>query len=170
MKDLQPSSAKHSKKQRLIILSILFFTVYSDQNSKIIAKSYLENQDSISKASGTIVFSYVENSAGFLGVLTGFPEYLQFFLLNICVGLILIYCLYYLFFRKHNSLPRAFSLAVVIGGGTSNLIDRIINDGLVIDFLQLGIGTFKTGIFNLADIYILSGSFIFGFIILSSDS
>jgi signal peptidase II len=38
-----------------------------------------------------------------------------------------------------------------------NLIDRIINDGAVTDFVRLGIGSFRTGIFNLADVAIVVG-------------
>ncbi len=157
-------------KQWLIISATLFFSIYSDQYTKLIAKNYLVIQKPISDNTGIIIFSYVENSAGFLGILNGLPEYIQFFLLNICVALLLLYCLYYLFFLKNRTISHAFALALLTGGGMSNLGDRIINDGLVIDFIQLGAGSLKTGIFNLADIYILAGSFLLGFLILSADS
>ncbi len=160
----------HPKKQWVIILATLFFTIYSDQFTKSMAKFYLEDQDVISSSSSIIVFSYVENSAGFLGILKGLPAYLQFFLLNICVSLILLYSLYYLFFWKSRTVFHTLALAVLTGGGISNLIDRIIHDGRVIDFLQLGVGSLKTGIFNLADIYILTGSFFLGFLVLAADS
>ena len=160
----------HLKHQWLIILFTLLFSIFSDQYTKSIAKFYLADQEPISIGSGVIVFSYVENSAGFLGIVKGLPEYVQFFLLNICVALILLYCLYYLFFKKNHLVLHSFTLAVITGGGMSNLIDRIIHGGKVIDFLQLGIGPVKTGIFNLADIYILVGSFCLGFLIVAADS
>jgi signal peptidase II len=56
----------------------------------------------------------------------------------------------------------------VIGGGISNLLDRLIQDGGVTDFLSVGFGEFRTGIFNLADVYILLGSFILGYYIFST--
>ncbi len=157
-------------KQLLIISATLIFSICSDQYTKLIAKKYLTNQELISNNSSIINFSYVENSTGFLGILNGLPEYIQFFLLNICVALLLLYCLYYLFFLKSRTILHAFALALLTGGGISNLVDRIINDGKVVDFIQLGTGSLKTGIFNLADIYILAGSFLFGFLILSADS
>ena len=42
-----------------------------------------------------------------------------------------------------------------------NLIDRIMNQGAVIDFMNIGIGPIRTGVFNVADLAILAGIFIF---------
>ena len=159
-----------SGKQWFIISTTLIFSICSDQYTKFIAKEYLTSQELTSDNSSIINFSYVENSAGFLGILNGLPEYIQFFLLNICVALLLLYCLYYLFFQKNSTILHAFALALLTGGGMSNLLDRIINDGRVTDFIQLGTGSLKTGIFNLADLYILAGSFLLGFLILSADA
>jgi len=170
MKFPKRSPSTPQKSQWPIILATLLFTIYSDQYTKSIAKSYLAGQEPIPVNSGIIVFSYVENNAGFLGILKGVPEYIQFFLLNICVSLILLYCLYYLFFRDNHTILRALALSILTGGGISNLVDRILYDGRVIDFLQVGIGPVKTGIFNLADLYILTGSFLIGFLVLSADA
>ena len=53
--------------------------------------------------------------------------------------------------------------ALIIGGGLSNLIDRIINQGAVIDFMNIGIGSIRTGIFNGADFAIMAGVVGFAF-------
>jgi signal peptidase II len=50
----------------------------------------------------------------------------------------------------------AVGLILFVGGGLSNLIDRVAI-GTVIDFLNVGIGTWRTGIFNVADVAIMSG-------------
>jgi signal peptidase II len=50
----------------------------------------------------------------------------------------------------------AFSL--IAGGGVGNLIDRILYAGGVTDFLNLGIGPVRTGVFNVADIAIMLGA------------
>lgn len=50
-----------------------------------------------------------------------------------------------------------FALALVLSGGSSNLIDRFANDGYVVDFINLGIGQIRTGIFNVADVAISVG-------------
>ena len=38
------------------------------------------------------------------------------------------------------------SLAYILAGGVGNLIDRVFNDGLVTDFLNIGVGPLRTGI------------------------
>ena len=47
-------------------------------------------------------------------------------------------------------------LVLFLAGGASNLIDRVAF-GSVIDFLNIGLGPFRTGIFNVADVAIMAG-------------
>jgi signal peptidase II len=51
-------------------------------------------------------------------------------------------------------------LSLVCAGGLSNLIDRVAYDGRVIDFLNVGIGSLRTGIFNVADMAITFGAIL----------
>ena len=53
----------------------------------------------------------------------------------------------------------------MFGGGVGNLIDRVLFENGVIDFLNVGIGNLRTGIFNVADMAIMTGVvgfFVFG--------
>jgi len=63
-------------------------------------------------------------------------------------------------FARRLSTTRFVALALVAGGGLSNLIDRLVYDGRVTDFLNVGIGSLRTGIFNLADTAILAGALL----------
>jgi signal peptidase II len=47
--------------------------------------------------------------------------------------------------------------SLVIGGGIGNLIDRVAFNGGVTDFMNMGIGSLRTGIFNVADVWIMAG-------------
>lgn len=49
------------------------------------------------------------------------------------------------------------ALTLIAGGGISNFIDRLLNDGRVVDFMHMGFGDLRTGIFNVADVFIMSG-------------
>jgi signal peptidase II len=51
-------------------------------------------------------------------------------------------------------------LALYLAGGASNLVDRVVR-GSVIDFMNVGVGPLRTGIFNVADVAILAGVGIF---------
>ena len=43
------------------------------------------------------------------------------------------------------------SFCYLLAGGIGNLIDRVVNNGLGIDFINLGVGPVRTGIFSVAD-------------------
>ena len=45
-------------------------------------------------------------------------------------------------------------------GGLGNLIDRLRFDGVVTDFLNVGVGSLRTGIFNVADAILMLGMFV----------
>ena len=47
--------------------------------------------------------------------------------------------------------------ALIASGGISNWIDRVRDSGVVVDFLNVGVGTLRTGIFNVADLAIVAG-------------
>jgi signal peptidase II len=42
----------------------------------------------------------------------------------------------------------------MLAGGLGNIIDRLRFDRHVTDFMNLGIGSVRTGIFNFADLYV----------------
>ncbi len=71
--------------------------------------------------------------------------------------------LWYLLTRKI-PLGEIIVLACLLGGGLSNLADRIIFNGSVTDFLNFGVGWFRTGILNVADISIFFGGAVFLFL------
>jgi len=74
------------------------------------------------------------------------------------VSTILIAALTYLFLNKNLELKYIITFSIIIGGGLSNQIDRILNNGKVVDFLNVGIGNIRTGIFNIADMFIMFGT------------
>jgi signal peptidase II len=49
------------------------------------------------------------------------------------------------------------ALGLLAGGGVANWLDRLVNGGLVTDFVSLGLGPLRTGVFNVADVCIVAG-------------
>ena len=69
--------------------------------------------------------------------------------------LILIAAFFYVLLVKH--LSNLFAgISCVIGGGIGNIYDRI-QYGSVTDFLHIDLVVFQTGIFNMADVSIMTG-------------
>jgi signal peptidase II len=53
---------------------------------------------------------------------------------------------------------RFVALVLVLAGGVGNQLDRVLQAGLVTDFINLGVGPLRTGIFNVADVAITCGA------------
>jgi signal peptidase II len=54
----------------------------------------------------------------------------------------------------------ATGLTLFVAGGLSNWFDRAMT-GRVIDFMNVGIGSLRTGVFNVADVAIMCGAALF---------
>ncbi|MBU4316862.1 MAG: signal peptidase II [Proteobacteria bacterium] len=52
-------------------------------------------------------------------------------------------------------------VALIFAGGVGNLLDREAHGGLAVDFINVGIGPVRTGVFNMADIAITFGGLMF---------
>jgi len=58
--------------------------------------------------------------------------------------------------QRWDRLP-TLGLALFVAGGASNWIDRVAR-GSVVDFLNIGVGSVRTGVFNVADVAIMLGA------------
>ena len=50
------------------------------------------------------------------------------------------------------------ALALILGGAVGNLSDRLRGHGAVVDFLDVGLGTLRWPVFNLADVGVTTGA------------
>jgi len=58
------------------------------------------------------------------------------------------------------SLIQIVGMALIAAGGIGNLLDRLFNNGVVMDYISFGVGFLRTGIFNVADVAIVAGGSI----------
>ena len=151
-------------KQVLIIFSIITSFIAVDQVSKVWAKSHIENEPRKSYVSDTFRLEYAENSGAFLSLGSNMSDKARFIILVLSVGIILVGLLIYTIL-SNQTLLSLVAYSIILAGGFSNFYDRLTNNGVVIDFLNMGIKTLRTGIFNIADVYIMIGV---GFLLLES--
>ncbi|MEZ4386509.1 MAG: signal peptidase II [Candidatus Krumholzibacteriia bacterium] len=52
---------------------------------------------------------------------------------------------------------RRLAMGLILGGALGNLVDRVFYDGLVVDFLDFGVGSARFWTFNVADIGVTCG-------------
>ena len=85
------------------------------------------------------------------------PETIRFIIFTLSVPVILLIFVIYVFKSNEFEGGSFAAISAVIAGGFSNVLDRLYNDGGVIDFLNVGIGGLRTGVFNIADMAVLFG-------------
>jgi signal peptidase II len=141
----------------LILLLMLLITVGCDQATKQIARDQLPRGETIVLWEDTVRLHYSENSGAFLSAGAQLGETLRFAIFTLGVAVILAGLAAYLLVARGLTWAPVVAMALVIGGGLGNLIDRLLHDGAVVDFLNLGIGGLRTGIFNVADVFIVAG-------------
>jgi signal peptidase II len=152
-----------SPKRLLLILAILFSCVGCDQATKSVAKAYLSQTQPIVLLGDTIRLELAKNYGAFLSLGSAIGESSSGIVLSVVVGLVLGALLVNLFVSKPQNPLVGASIALIVGGGVSNLIDRLRYGGYVIDFLNVGIGSLRTGIFNVADMAIMAGVVLWAF-------
>jgi signal peptidase II len=134
---------------------LLLMTVACDQATKHVAASSFIDEIPYTLVGGFVELLYSENPGAFLGLGSDFHHSTRFWLFTVGVGgLLLVFSAR--LFRATKPVELA-GWSLVIGGGASNLIDRLVRDGRVVDFLRIGIGELRTGIFNVADAAIVLG-------------
>ncbi|MBN1409410.1 MAG: signal peptidase II [Spirochaetales bacterium] len=147
--------------QIIIIVLVVACNVAVDQVSKGIARTELKGRGTIEVLGSFFVFTYAENEGAFLSFGSNFPKPLRIILLSIIPAICLlggIIYIIYSFVKKKMTMVELICISCIIGGGIGNIYDRIFNGGLVTDFMNLGIGSLRTGIFNFADLSILLGA------------
>jgi signal peptidase II len=141
----------------LVLLLTLLVTVGCDQATKQIAREQLPRGEIITLWDDTVRLHYSENTGAFLSAGAGLGDSLRFLIFTVGVAVILAALSVYLLVARGLSFGPAVAMALVIGGGLGNLVDRLTRDGAVVDFLNVGVGPLRTGIFNLADVFIVAG-------------
>jgi signal peptidase II len=142
---------------------ILFFTscivfISCDRVTKDLAKAHLKDKPPLTYFHDSFRLEYVENTGAALNLGDSLPPTVSFWLLSIIPLLILLGVLSYTIKNLvQMSRLKIFSLACIFSGGIGNIIDRIVFDRHVTDFMNLGIGNLRTGIFNVADVCVTAG-------------
>jgi signal peptidase II len=147
--------------QRIAVVTLtLLCCVGCDQMSKSAARFLLASGDAQSFLGDSLRLQLVENPGSFLSLGASLPEHFRFALFTAAVAALLIGLVAASLFARRLQPWRVVALALVAGGGISNLIDRLLYNGRVTDFLNVGIGGARTGIFNVADMAIMAGALL----------
>ena len=147
---------------RLALVSFLLLAcVGCDQLSKHVARSELAPAETHSYLNDTVRLSLTENTGAFLSLGDSLPDEAKTLLFQGAVGLLVLGLFWFAAFASNLGRWQIIALTLLAAGGLGNLIDRLVYDGRVTDFLNLGVGSLRTGIFNVADVVEVMGVILF---------
>lgn len=142
---------KNKKVNFLIIITII--AILLDQIIKIIISSKVFNS-SILVIPHVLKLTYIQNTGAAFGIGSNSTS------MFVAVNLVIIGLIIYFIFSKKEEISKLILIALhlIVAGGISNLIDRIIR-GFVIDYIDISL-LIRYPVFNLADIFIVVGCII----------
>jgi signal peptidase II len=137
------------------LAGISILLILADQALKWAADAWLRGAGVVRLIGSYVVLVYAQNTGGFLSLGAGIPEPLRIALLIVLpVALLGGFAVVYL--RRSELRIRDLAiLCLLIGGGLGNIVDRVFR-GRVTDYLLFRLSDrIRTGVMNLADLYIL---------------
>jgi signal peptidase II len=137
----------------IITVAIIAAVILLDQVSKALILAFLY-RDQVDLIEGVLRFTYVENRGMAFGLLA---DHRWVFLVLSVIGISLV--AFYLFKFVKRPLSRV-GLALIVGGGIGNMIDRIAY-GFVVDFIDFYLFDFWMWVFNVADAAVCVGAALF---------
>jgi signal peptidase II len=143
---------------RALLVVIALTTIGCDRVTKQIAATSLAGLTGQSYLADTVRLSYAENSGAFLSLGAGLPHAARVLLFIAVTGTTLTVLVVLAWHHRWKGWL-AVGVTLFVAGGVSNWIDRATS-GYVVDFLNVGIGPLRTGIFNVADVAILIGAVV----------
>ncbi len=146
-------------KRTTLVLGIVAANIAFDQISKQIALVELRGRPVQSFLNDTFRLLFVENDGAFLSLGSGLSDELRYWILTMLPIVILAFLLFYTIRSTALDTWQVVAYSFILGGGISNIYDRLLY-GKVIDFMNMGIGSLRTGIFNFADVSIMIGLFM----------
>ena len=134
----------------VILIAVIAGVIGLDQLTKWLAVVYLQGEASFPLWKDVLHFTYVENTGMAFGMLKDHRWVFMLFSTIAIVALIV-----YLFRFRPEGLWMQVSMAMIIGGGIGNMIDRVFL-GYVVDFIDFTLINFA--VFNIADSFVCVGA------------
>ena len=145
----------------LLLIAIILGSVALDQLTKWLAVEFLQGQPSFPIWQDVLHVTCAKNEGAAFGMLSDHRWVFMLFSTVAIVGLLV-----YLFRFRPKSRYVQITLAMIVGGGIGNMIDRIAL-GYVVDFIDFTLINFA--IFNVADSFVTVGAFmLMGYLIVDT--
>jgi signal peptidase II len=136
----------------ILVTALLLGCVGCDQVTKAAARARLSDAPAVSWLHDTFRLVYAENPGAFLSLGASLSKPMRIAVFQGGVSLLVLGLVAAALFWRGLDRLHIVALTLLAASGMGNLLDRILYEGRVTDFLNVGVGNLRTGIFNVADV------------------
>lgn len=146
---------KYFNFQMLLTVAVVILSVVADQITKLIAVKLLAPDKDITVINNVLNFTYTENKGAAFGMLDN-----QRWIFIVATVVFIAFLVFALIKGMIKGKFGTICVALIIGGGIGNLIDRVLL-GYVVDFINFKLIYFICpAIFNVADMCVVIGAIL----------
>lgn len=147
----------------MIYFGLIIAIIVTDQFTKYLAETQLAQVRSMPLWENVFHLTYSKNTGAAFSILRNKQS-----ILIIVTLLVMVFLAFYLFksIQSHEPWALNLALAMILGGGIGNLVDRV-RLNYVIDFFDFTLINYP--IFNVADCFIVLGTVLLGYLLVFSD-
>lgn len=141
----------------LILAGVLVGVLLLDVSTKLLVQQHFYLYQQVDIVGEYVRLTYIHNPGAAFGIHLG--EYSrQIFLVLSLVALGALVGMYW--FTPATDRTRLGAIALICAGAIGNLIDRIRLEAGVVDFIDVGYGTVRWPVFNVADMAVTAGAIV----------
>ncbi len=144
---------------QLLLLAVVAGGIFAaDLLTKTLVQRELAFRESVGVLGQVVRITYIVNEGAAFGLYLGDASKTIFLVLSSLAAALVLGV--YVYGEDEGWLKR-FALALILGGALGNIHDRI-RFGSVVDFIDVGVGSYRWPIFNVADIAVTVGAILLG--------
>jgi signal peptidase II len=156
-RERRTGTADWSSPKAVLFAGLLGAVVTLDVITKLIVQRTLHLYERVDIVGSYVRLTYIHNPGAAFGISLG-PYSREIFLVLSVIALLALAGMYW--FTPAWDRLRLTAIALICGGAVGNLLDRVRLDAGVVDFIDVGVGTVRWPVFNVADIAVTVGAVI----------
>jgi signal peptidase II len=141
----------------MLFMAVLVAVLLLDISTKLLIQKHFFLYQQMDIIGDYVRLTYIYNPGAAFGIHVGEHSRSIFLVLSL-VALGALVSMYW--FTPVADRVRLASIALICGGAVGNLIDRIRSASGVVDFIDVGVGTIRWPVFNIADMAVTTGAIL----------
>ena len=142
----------------VLLAAVLGGVLLVDQVTKQAVQNSMHLYQQIDLIGDYVRLTFIHNKGAAFGITLGGDYSRYIFMALSGIALCALGAMYW--FTPAADRVRLTAIALICGGAIGNLIDRLRSEQGVVDFMDVGVGTTRWPVFNVADVAVTAGAII----------